>query len=226
MISCQNIIRVNAISILFAMFLISCGQQKKSDTVSLPTQLKYATGFSVRAEGNAKHVIINLPYPGAEEGYHYLLVPQGEEVPAHDNQTQVIYTPIKKIVCTSTTHIPLLDYINETEALIGFPTTDYISSEKMRHRVDQGQVTDLGIDKGMNLEILYSLKPDLVMSYSMTSDLGQLKKIKELNIPVVINAEYLEKHPLGRAEWIKFMALFFKKEKEADSVFNEIENRL
>ncbi|MBK8291389.1 MAG: ABC transporter substrate-binding protein [Flammeovirgaceae bacterium] len=81
----------------------------------------------------------------------------------------------------------------------------------------------MGIDKGMNLEILYSLKPDLVMSYSMTSDLGQLKKIKELNIPVVINAEYLEKHPLGRAEWIKFMALFFNKEKEADSVFNEIE---
>ncbi len=223
MISYQIIIRFNSIVTLFALFLVSCGQQKKSDTVSLPTQLKYATGFSVRAEGNSKHVIINLPYPGAEEAYHYLLVPQGEEVPAHDNQTQVVYTPIKKIVCTSTTHIPLLDYINETEALIGFPTTDYISSEKMRHRVDQGQVTDLGIDKGMNLEILYSLKPDLVMSYSMTSDLGQLKKIKELNIPVVINAEYLEKHPLGRAEWIKFMALFFNKEKEADSVFNEIE---
>jgi iron complex transport system substrate-binding protein len=33
----------------------------------------------------------------------------------------------------------------------------------------------------------------------------------------------LEKHPLGRAEWIKFMALFFNKEKMADSVFNTIE---
>ncbi|MBK8291388.1 MAG: hypothetical protein IPK96_11105 [Flammeovirgaceae bacterium] len=130
MISYQIIIRFNSIVTLFALFLVSCGQQKKSDTVSLPTQLKYATGFSVRAEGNSKHVIINLPYPGAEEAYHYLLVPQGEEVPAHDNQTQVVYTPIKKIVCTSTTHIPLLDYINETEALIGFPTTDYISSKK------------------------------------------------------------------------------------------------
>jgi len=28
-----------------------------------------------------------------------------------------------------------------------------------------------------------------------------------LGVPVVINAEYLERHPLGRAEWIKFMAL-------------------
>jgi iron complex transport system substrate-binding protein len=38
-----------------------------------------------------------------------------------------------------------------------------------------------------------------------------------------MNAEYLEKHPLGRAEWIKFVALFFKKEVLADSVFQVIE---
>jgi iron complex transport system substrate-binding protein len=38
-----------------------------------------------------------------------------------------------------------------------------------------------------------------------------------------LNAEYLEKHPLGRAEWIKFMALFFNKEKAADSIFAIIE---
>ena len=75
----------------------------------------------------------------------------------------------------------------------------------------------------MNLEVLFSLKPELVMGYTMTSDLGQLRKIGELGIPVVINAEYLEEHPLGRAEWIKFMALFFDKQLEADSVFNFIE---
>jgi iron complex transport system substrate-binding protein len=42
-------------------------------------------------------------------------------------------------------------------------------------------------------------------------------------VPVVLNAEYLEKHPLGRAEWIKFMALFFNKEAQADSIFRVIE---
>jgi len=94
----------------------------------------------------------------------------------------------------------------------------------MRKRVDAGKVTDVGIDKGMNLEVLFSLKPQLVMSYTMSSDLGQLRKIKELGIPTVINAEYLEEHPLGRAEWIKFMALFFGKEREADSIFNVIEH--
>ena len=202
----------------------SCTSKKEtSQVVSSESSLKYASGFSWRSNGNVKYVTVNYPYQGATEGYQYMLVPDGEEVPGHDEKIQVIRTPVKKIVCTSTTHIPLLDYIGETNSLIGFPTTDYISSEEMRKRVDGGYITDLGIDKGMNIELLYSLHPELVMGYTMSNDLGQLKKIRELGIPVVINAEYLEKHPLGRAEWIKFVALFYNKEKAADSVFTLIE---
>lgn len=217
-------LRLFCILCLSICSLLSCSNKKdqaaKAEKIS---RTKYAQGFKVTIVGNSKLVEVKQPYQNATSGYQYLLVPKGEDVPAHGEQTQVIAVPIENIVCTSTTHIPLLDYINETEKLIGFPTTDYISSEKMRKRIDQGKVKDLGIDKGMNIEMLYTLKPSLVMGYTMTKDLGQLKKIQELGIPVVINAEYLEKHPLGRAEWIKLLALFFGKEKEADSVFAEIE---
>jgi len=217
-------IQQTSFTLLLLLIIVSCNpKQEQTSNATKKIQLKYAEGFSVRNEGNAKFVTITNPYPGATSSYQYLLVPAGESIPTHDENTEVIRTPIKKIVCTSTTHIPLLDYLGETDALIGFPTTDYISSKTMRDRINKNLVTDLGIDKGMNVELLFSLSPELVMSYTMTSDLGQLKKIKELGIPVVINAEFLEKHPLGRAEWIKFMALFFNKEKEADSVFNEIE---
>jgi iron complex transport system substrate-binding protein len=216
-------INLNKFFLVALALLIPCQPKEATNALTGKTSLKYATGFTVQSEGNVHYVSINSPYPGAKETYQYLLVPHAEEVPAHSSSATVIRTPIKTIVCTSTTHIPLLDYLNETEKLIGFPTTDYISSEKMRARIDAGAVTDLGIDKGMNLEVLFSLKPELVMGYTMTSDLGQLRKIKELGIPVVINAEYLEEHPLGRAEWIKFMALFFGKERVADSVFNLIE---
>lgn len=207
---------------------IGCNRSKKetlpsSDESNL-AHIRYAKGFNVSYEGSSKFVEVTYPYPGATKGYNYLLVQKGDSIPAHSKETIVITVPIDNLVCTSTTHIPLLDYLGETDKLIGFPTTDYISSEKMRKRVDAGHVTDLGIDKGMNLEVLFSLKPSLVMGYAMNSDLGQLRKIKELGIPIIVNAEYLEKHPLGRAEWIKFMALFFNKEKQADSVFQLIEH--
>jgi iron complex transport system substrate-binding protein len=211
--------------VLSYCLLVQCSVKKNSVVHQADSlALKYAKGFTVRSlsDGN-KLVEVGQPYQGAKSGYRYLLVRKGNQVPPHEANVVVITVPIESIVCTSTTHIPLLDYLNETHKLIGFPTTDYISSEKTRARIDSGKVKDLGIDKGMNIEELFLLKPSLVMGYTMTSELGQLKKIKDLGIPVVINAEYLEPHPLGRAEWIKFMALFFNKEKEADSVFQLIE---
>lgn len=217
--SIQN--SVCAIALL--QIFMSCSSKKDNDHPAQDTSIRYAKGFTVRWDGNNKWVDITYPYQNAKNGYHYLLIPKGEKVPEHKPDVQVIEVPIQNIVCTSTTHIPLLDYLDETHKLIGFPTTDYISSEKMRARIDSGKVIDLGIDKGMNLEKLFALHPSVVMGYTMSADLGQLKKIQELGIPVVINAEYLERHPLGRAEWIKFVSLFFNKEKEADSIFSVIE---
>lgn len=179
----------------------------------------------MHAQGNAKLVEVLYPFQGATSGFKYLLVPRDEEVPPHEADVKVIRTPLSSIVCTSTSHIPLLDYLDESDKLVGFPSTDFISSEKVRARIDAGKVQDLGVDNGINLERLAVLKPDMLMGYAMSSDYVQFKKMEELGVPVVINAEYLEKHPLGRAEWIKFMALFFNKEREADSVFQVIENR-
>lgn len=213
---------------LVLVLILSCSQRPVDHPGNLPDSvsyaIKYARGFTVHDYGYYKRVEVKYPYKGAKSGYEYLLVQKGESVPPHDPGTPVITIPLETIVCTSTTHIPLLDYLGETDKLVGFPTTDYISSRKMRKRIDAGHVRELGIDKGMNIEMLATLHPSMVMGYAMTRDVGQLKKIQELGIPVVINAEYLERHPLGRAEWIKFMALFFNKEKEADSIFHSIES--
>jgi iron complex transport system substrate-binding protein len=186
-------------------------------------ELKYAEGFTITNDSIYTIIEIKRPFQGATSGFKYLLVPKNAAIPGHGNDMRVIKTPVNSIACTSTTHIPLLDYLNQTDKLVGFPTTDYISSPKMRRRVDEGKVIDLGVDKGINIELLSSLKPELLMGYTMTAEYGQFKKIEELGVPVVMNAEYLEKHPLGRAEWLKFMAQFFDEEKRADSVFASIE---
>jgi iron complex transport system substrate-binding protein len=214
------------VCVLMLSVLIACQKQKDGaglTETSLSSGIRYAEGFKVSAVGNNKLVEVTYPFQGATSGYRYLLVPHGEPVPEHDSRTRIIRIPLRSIVCTSTTHIPLLDYLDETDKLVGFPSTEYISSVAMRKRVDAGKVKELGVDKGLNLERLAVLKPGMVMGYTMSSDYGQFKKVEDLGVAVVMNAEYLEKHPLGRAEWIKFMALFFNKEKLADSVFNAIE---
>lgn len=128
-------------------------------------------------------------------------------------------------MATSTTHIPLLEYLGELETLVGFPTTDYISSQAARARIDAGNIIDLGVDASMNMESLIDLGPDLVMTYSVTGDFNQQGLIQKAGIPTLVNAEYLEEHPLGRAEWIKLVGLLYNKQDMADSIFSEIEAR-
>ena len=201
--------------------LFACSQHKEQSGNHKYRLLSYAKGLSIRKEPKFTLVKVKTPYKGATNSLTYVLYPHESKRP-NVKADAFIPIPIQSIVCTSTTHIPLLDYLGETDKLVGFPTTDYISSEKMRARIDSGKVVDLGIDNALNIERLIELNPELVMAYTMTGDYGQLDKIQQAGIPVLINAEYMEPDPLGRAEWIKLAGLLFGKEAEADSVFSAI----
>ncbi len=212
---------VNFISIIF-----SCNPQQEDLVESgIKIQLQYATGFRIEEFNGYKKVEIISPFLGASSGFTYYLVPRGAETPEVIQNKSIIRVPVESIVCTSTTHIPLLEYLDVAGTLKGFPNTDYISSKLVREMINEKQVTDLGREQGINMEILLSLEPELVMGYLVTGDLGQLGKIEQMGIPIIINAEYMESHPLGRAEWIKFVAVFYNKLAKADSIFSEIESR-
>jgi iron complex transport system substrate-binding protein len=216
---------MNKFSVLALAILAFACQKKPREAYTTQGTIspKYATGFWVEDQGGYRDLFVRQSADSTAPVLQYRLIGKNGAAPAGAG-IPVIPVPISSIVCTSTTHIPLLDYLDESEKLIGFTSTQYISSKKIRALIENGLVKELGIDNSINLELLAQLKPSMVMAYSMGTDLGHLRKIQDLGIPTVVNSEYLEQHPLGRAEWIKFMALFFGKEKMADSVFNWIES--
>lgn len=225
--------RTKLIVLFLVVSVLSCtpssSDNKTNENIGSPNyntiQLKHATNFKVRYEGTHKIIEIVAPFPGAVKSLKYRLIPKFEQSIAQTQNYKeaIIYTPVETFVCTSTTHLAPLDMLDAEDKLIGFPSTQYISSESVRNQVKSGETIELGKDSDINIELLMELSPELVMSYTLTGNYTLLEPIRSVGIPVVLNAEYLEKTPLGRAEWIKFMALFFDKEKEADSIFNDIE---
>ena len=185
-----------------------------------PWQVKYATGFSVTSRDGGTLVTINEPFPGAKVPERYLLTSQ--KGVSTDDEIIAIKVPLKTIVCTSTSHVPLLDYLGLSEKLVGFPGVDYISSEKVRTLIDNGKIKEIGNVDNVNLEALMALSPDVVMGYSMRQG-GLPERLRAVGTKVVLNTDFLEEHPLGRAEWIKFVGLLFGKYEMADSIFREIE---
>jgi len=80
----------------------------------------------------------------------------------------------------------------------------------------------LGNSTQLNTEVLLNLKPDVLIGFSMQSVNKVYSTIEKSGIPVILNGDWLETTPLGRAEWLKFFGALYNKNKLADSLFNTI----
>ena len=222
--------------LLSTLFFLNCKEDKGipaklPPTQNTPTQkvsstIAYAEGFSISTVSDFKVLKINNPWPNAEKTYRYVLISKEEAAKRSFMKGEydgIIITPVKRIVVTSTTHIPALELLNEEETLIGFPGTDYVSSEKTRQRIDSGSVRELGKNEGLNTEVLLSLNPDVVIGFGVDGTSKSLNTINKARIPVIYNGDWVEKSPLAKAEWIKFFGALYNKTTQADSIFKTIE---
>ena len=210
---------------MFILLVFGCEKPQKIKQTAVKknktnASIKYAKGFDIQYYNGYKKLIIKSPYPGATQYQEFILV--SDKRSDFEGQNK-IYIPVEKVVATSTTHIPMIEVLGEANSLIGFPTTDYISSEETRKRIEEGKVTDLGNVQDFNTELLISLQPDVLVAFSMGTSTKLFSNIERNGIPVIFNGDWLEDTPLGRAEWIKFFGALYNRDREADSLFGVIE---
>ena len=127
------------------------------------------------------------------------------------------------MVVTSTTHIPSLEMLGEENALVGFPNLDYISSEKVRARIEAKQVKEVGNNQSLNTEVLLDLQPELIVGYGIDNNNPALNNLEKSGLKIMLNGDWNEETPLGKAEWIKFFGVLFGKQKQTEALFSEIE---
>lgn len=185
--------------------------------------LRYAKGFTIEKKDNYKFITIRNPWQGAEDvEYKYALVNKNESNPKLPGNYKIIRTPIKRIVCLSTTHIAFIDVLKETESIVAVSGTDYVNNLKIRNKIENNQVLDVGYDSNLNYELIISLEPDLVITYGVGGQVANYnQKLNDLGIQTIIIAEYLEDDPLGKLEWIKLIASFYDKEEQANEYFDQ-----
>lgn len=212
--------------LLLLIILVSCKKETVNKKVesTKKTTIKYAKGFDIVEENGFKKLIIKSAYKGSNEIYEYKVYNKSSSKNLNDLDKKIIQVPVKEIIVTSTTHIPMVELLKEEKSIIGFPFSRYVSSEKTRQLIDLGKIKEIGKVNALNTEILLDLQPELIVGYSVSSADKSLSTIQKSGINVIYNGDWLEETPLGRAEWIKFFGVLFDKEQLADSIFNVIEN--
>lgn len=185
----------------------------------------HARGFSVEEFTDFTIINVRDPWQGsAGVRFRYVLSDETGRIPDSLAHLPGIQVPVSRVVCMSTTHIAMVEALGRSPSIIGVSGTSYISNEYIRGRISRGEVHDVGADQSLDYERIISLDPDVVFAYGVTAEInGMVKRLGNVGIPVVLNADYLEVEPLGKTEWIRFLASFYGLSDRADSLFRTIE---
>jgi iron complex transport system substrate-binding protein len=154
-------------------------------------------------------------------GVYYLVSDKSVQVPQDGISLQI---PLKTLGITSCTHIEFLNLLGTLSTVKGASTPDLIYNKTLQQAYQKGELTHLGDAFKIDFEKLLLLNPNALMiaCYSNQKD-ENARRLQSAGIKLIYNNEWMEESLLARAEWIKFIAAFYNKERLADSIFQTIE---
>lgn len=210
------------ILLVFSLFFSCNNKKKQKGTEIIISSIQYAKGFSIQEYEYFKKLTIHTSFKGDSSSKDYYLIQKGYRIPDSLAEKTIVFVPIKRIVVTSTTHIPMLEILGVENTLVGFPNTNYISSEKTRALIEKGKVQELGQEQSINTELLLDLQPELLIGFGVNNTNSAYNHIEKMGVPIIMNSDWLEKTPLGKAEWLRFFGALYQKDSLAETEFDKI----
>ena len=205
------------LSLLSIVLICACSPNEKKTKYSVGTpmdsmEVHYASGFAVNYFQDYKELLV-FSSDRTDTLHRYYLSNKGKEA--------CIETPVKRLASLSSVYAAYIEELGIEKSLVAIDEKNYINSKTILQEFENGGIVELGSLDKLNHEVLLMSQPDMIYSFGWQGTNTGLEN-KYSDIHFVYAYEYLEQHPLGRAEWIKFFACFFDMEIQADSIFNQI----
>lgn len=212
-----NCLLFSAAFILFCLTSFAAANQNMT--------ISYAQGFNVKDFGSCKLITVKPPWRDGASPFRYLLVPRGTPVPEKHPPAQVIRVPVQRVISLSAGELAYMDAAGLTNRLVGVSEFDHVNTKSVRKLIHAGKIREAGQRISMHIETIMDLEPDLIFATASGSIYDIHPKLQEAGIPTAIIIAHLENHPLGKCEWIKFMALFLGTSEHAKDMFQNIADR-
>lgn len=223
--------------VLFLGFLmlstVSCQVKKRPTEKKTPTSsilldtsrvsVQYAKGFKVKYENGVCLLEIQDPQQEKNRGYHFALVPRGQDLPKLPTTYKPIEIPLQRTLCMTTLQLSNFIALDALEFVAGVTSVRYLFNPTMQKRLQEGRTLKIGIEGNFDNEVIMNVNPDVIFISPFKR--GGYDTMREIGIPLVPHLGYKEMTPLGQAEWIKLIGLFTGKVKTANERFSQIEKR-
>jgi len=197
--------RLLFVLLISAAFLNACSSGNASGDVAVLFQPKYAKGFRVVKSGNDT-LIQFLSH---------------SDSPTVSHSVSLSKINPERIALLSTTHSYFINALDGMKNVCGVTYADRIQLENLQAQIANGKTQNLTSNGDVNMEELLLLNPSVLFSVPFESTPYQSKLPQCAVIPTT---EYLEEHPLGKAEWLYVFGFILRKDVLAKDLFLKIEN--
>ncbi len=209
----------------------ACGGQKGggdvagvvADSLNGP---KYAKGYSVKTLDNGVR-LVDVADPQTDKDrmpatYHFALVPKDVEAQVPEGYTEV-RVPIERTIVMTMLQLSNFTALDAHGVIKGITGTKNLFDEDINQRVKKGDIVKIGMEGNFDTELILAANPQVIFISPFKR--GGYDAIKDTGITLIPHLGYKELDPLGQAEWVKYIAMFIGKEKEAEKFFADVESR-
>ncbi len=211
-----------------ALFINGCNAPEEtsgSGGKAKQLNLRYAKNFSIYQYPNFKIVEVKNAWRGSQKKHGYVLISENQKLDTNISGYITVKTPVKKIVSLSSVYLPFMDSLGAVDNIVAIDKKIHINNPKVLQKIVKGEITEVSSQANVNIEKLLELEADAVFCFAVgNTDRDNHNKLLNKGIPAILTAGYMETHPLGRAEWIRFVAAFLDKDSLAQKIFNRIDS--
>lgn len=200
-----------------AVYKETKSDEKVNDTLNI---VSYAENFKIYPIGSGYKLVIK----DLTSENEFYLFNDTVSIPNDLTNKTIIRTPVNSVVAFSSTQWSVFQKLDEIDKVKGILESNYTTNNEILRLVAEGKIIDAGMSTNVNTEKIIHLQPDVILVTPYpTVDYSHLKELS--GATMVSFPDYLESHPLGRAEWMKVVGLLCGKENVTNQWFNDVVRR-
>ena len=202
------------------VILFSCKGGENNTAKTIPGEkdsILFAKGFEITNFPDYTIVSIADPWDSTKTLQEYILIDRTKPLPKNLPNGTVIKVPVKNAIMYTTVHVAIFEFLGAMESIAGICEPKYLTSKKAIELVNSNKIADCGLATSPNIEKIMDIGGEIIIVSPFEH--GGYGQAEKLGVPIFEAADYMETHPLGRAEWIKIHGLLTGKREMADSIF-------
>lgn len=203
-----------------------CVADYRPDTDYFPDKARFEHSAQLRVEyhRNWKRVTFT-PAVNTRETLSLVLVQCGTPAPRLGPNDTLVEVPVRSFATANVSLLGASVLLGIDDRLKGVPTRN-TSLPTIARRIEAGATLPIYAATHGNGEQAAALGADLFFTfYSAYPDANIHPLLKRLGVVSAPQSDHTETTPLGRAEWLKYLALFFNAEAKGNRIFAERERR-